>query len=517
MNALNFARCLLPVSCLLFTGCFERGGAKAHRDAGAPVATIDAAPAVRAEPAGPADPAASIAIALEAEPATLDPVAGADQVTQRIVMGDVYEALLAPGPTLADPPVAGLADEWTVSSDGRTWRFHLRAAKFHDGHALGTEDVIATFEGVATGQSWLAGDLADLEIARTVEPGVVELVFGAARIERAIAFARTPVLRDGHADARLPVGTGPLQLVEWRTGEAIELARFDDYWGAPAGAAHVTYRIAADRAQALRMLEAGDVDLAVQVPVDEATRFAAAHRGIGRFGYRLPAYITAILNARRIPDVNVRRALAALLDREGVARLLGSQTIAGPFPCAVPCTAYPDGTPRFDRAAAEQLLGSARPALEVLVPQGSTTMARVADIWASDARGLVTLTVTQVPYADLLTRLSRGEVDIALTSMSTSADLDLTSRLSSKAPAEDAWSGIHDAELDRLLDAVATERDAAKRGELRRALHGRILELAPMIFIAADVRQGLARADIGGIAGAREGGPPRAAGLWRSR
>lgn len=505
-------------------GCFERGHARG-RDAGVAVdaaAKIDAA-VVRAEPAGPSDPDATITLALEAEPASLDPLLGADQVTQRIVMGDVYEPLLAPGAALADPPGPGLAESWTESPDHRTWTLHLRAATWHDGAAFTAADVAATLAAIPAHGSWLAGELDDLEGVDVLGDHDVRLRFAAARFDRDVTLTHVPILPasalrglapGGLADApiaRAPIGTGPLRVTAWRAGDRIELARFDDR----ARAAKVIYRVVADRAEALRLLDAGEVDVAVQVPVDEAARFAAAHPAIGRFGYRLPAYTAAVLNTRRpaLATPAARRALTALLDRDGVAKLLGSRAITGPFPDGDPAVA---AIP-FDRALATSLLDGAHPAVEVLVPQGSTTMARVADIWASDARGVADLTIVQVPFADLLPRLARGEFDVALMSMSTGPELDLSSRLSSKAPPEDAWCGLADPELDALLDDVRTEPDATRRLAIRHALHRRLAALAPMIFIAADIRQGLARADIGGIAGAREGAPPPASRLWRSR
>jgi len=517
-------------------GCFERGSAPRHRDA---AVARDAgvgidAPLMRAEPTGPRDPDATITIALEAEPASLDPLLGADHVTQRVVMGDVYEALLRPGAALADRPVAGLAASWTLHDGGREWRIVLRDARWHDGHALTSRDVQATFEAVRAQGSWLAGDLADLEAVELVAAREVRLRWRTVRVDRDTVLARIPILpataladvdltKPGalaaSALARAPIGTGPLRVTEWRAGDRIELARWDGYHGAPAGAARVIYRVVADRAEALRLLEAGDVDVAVQVPVDEATRFAAAHPAIGRFGYRLPAYVAAVLNTRRrgLATPEARRALTALLDRDGVARLLGSHAITGPFPDSDPGFDRTIAPIPFDRALAQRLLAGARPTLEILVPQGSTSMARVADIWASDARGVIALSVLQVPYAELLTRMSRGDFDIALTSMTTGPELDLSARLSSTAPPEDAWCGLSDPELDRLLAAVTAEPSADVRAELRRALHRRIADLAPLVFISADIRQGLARASIGGIASAPEGTPPAASALWRAR
>jgi peptide/nickel transport system substrate-binding protein len=515
-------RALLVLLLLGHAACFERGRGRPADDAGAAAAIREAAPAAPAsahvEPAGPADPDATIGVALEVEPATLDPLRGAEQVTQRIARGGLFEGLLAPGPRLGDPPRPELAARWTVDDGGRRWTFTLVPARWHDGAPVTAADVAATLEAART--SWLGGALDDLAGIDTPAPDTVVVRFTGARADRRALFEVLPILPGGQVDGARPIGSGPLRFVRWTRGQAIELARADGYHGAPAGAARVIHRVAADRAHALRMLAAGEVDVVVQVPADEAARFAGAHRDAGTFGYRMPAFLAAVFNARRpaLAEVDARRALTALLDRPGLAaRLFASPPLTGPFPAGAPGH-DPTVTPvPFDRALAARLLGGARLRVEVLVPQGSPTMARIADVWAADARGVAELVVVATPFGELVGRLASGDFDVALTSLTTGAEHDFWSRLSSRAPRQEAWTGLADAELDRLLDAVRGELDDGRRAGLRRALHRRIAELAPLAFIAPDVRAGLARRDVGGLAGAPEGGPPAAARLWRSR
>ena len=461
------------------------------------------------EPKGPADPDATITIALEAEPAALDVLAGADAITQRVLMGDVYEGLVCPGATLGAAPVPCLADRWEEEG-GTRFTFHLREARWHDGEPVRAADVAATIAAIRETGSWLAGELDGLEAVETPAEDTVVLTFGEPRRGRLASLARIPIV-----SGRGTIGTGPLKVAAWQRGDRIVLERWAGYWGEPAGAARVVYRIV-ERAHALRMVGSGEIDVAVQVPVDDAVRAARQHRGAGTFRYRLPAYLAAIYNARApgLATPEARRGVTALLDREGIAkRVLHAPAITGPFPESDPGHDPSVEPVRFDRAVAEQLLGGARPRLEILVPQGSATMARVADIWAADARGVADLVVVTLPFGDLLARLASGDFAIALMSMSTGPDLDLTSRLASTAPADDAWSGLADPELDRLLAEARRTGDP----EVRRALHRRIDALQPMAFLAADVRLGLARRDIGGIAGAPEGAPPRASRLWRAR
>jgi len=497
---------------LALAGCFERGHARAREDAGTAVVR-DAAPGALEDvhahvaPAGEPVRGATIAIALEAEPASLDPLVAADAISQR-VLADVVEGLVCPAPRLGGAPQPCLATRWEESGDGRVWTFRLRAGTWHDGTAIDSADVVASLARARDG--WLAGDVDDLQRVEPVGRDQVRLTFSVARGDRLVRLSHVPILPGGKVPkSGLPAGSGPLRLVAWRKGDAIELARGDG--------GRVIYKIGADRAHALRMLASGEVDVVVQVPADEAIGFAAAHPEVGTFAYRMPAYLAAIFDARRpaLASPEARRALTALLDRTGIAaRLLRTHAITGPFPEDDPGYDASIAPVPFDRALAARLLAGARPHLQVLVPQGSTTMAKVADIWASDARGVADLEVVTLPFADLLARLAAGDFDVALMSMSTAADVDLTSLLASTAPRDEAWCGLADPEIDRLLAAARDARTAAAGAEVRRALHRRIAELAPMAFIAPDVRLGLARTEVGGV-DAAEQTMPHAAGLWK--
>lgn len=507
---------------LLLAACFERGGSKRKvvddarlADAAGAAATAEATDTgwlVR-EADGPVDDDATITVALEAEPASLDPFVSADLASAR-VLGDVYEGLVCAAPGQVPRPC--LAERYEASFDEHTWHFWLRTGvHFHDGGYVSAADVVASFNAPGRGASAtgpLAGVLDDLVAVTAIAPDEVELTFSGTRGTRLRDLSMVPIapaarIRDRSLAAK-PVGTGPLQFVAWRRGQDIELARNDDYWGPGARAAHVKLRVVADRAEAIRLAAAGDVDVVLQVPIPDA--IAAAHDGVARFRYEQPAFLAAVYNARRktLASPAVRRALTALMDRPGIARTIlgGARVPSGPWPPGSP-EADPEVLPvPFDRGLAEKLLGTARPVVELLVPQGSTSSARIADIWAADARGLATINVVSVPFADLLGRLASGDFDVAITSMSGGPDVDLWSRLASDAPPSEAWCGLHDASLDQLLDLHRGMLEPKMRTDAARAVHRRIDELQPMAFIAVDTRAGLARGGIGGVA---RGAPPQ--------
>ncbi|HUH02450.1 MAG TPA: ABC transporter substrate-binding protein [Kofleriaceae bacterium] len=524
-------------SLVFSAGCFERGGQVKGEpdDAAPPIAAVARLPEVQ-DPDGAPDREATIRVRLEAEPAHLNPLIGGDAVALRVALGDVYEGLLCRATPTAMPVVC-LA-EWVRESDGGTVvRARLRdGVRFHDGAPLTIGDAVFSFELVRGGGGalgWLTAAFDDLREVRGLADGLLELRFAGPRPGRQELLAQVPILprhvfgADAAAGTmlaapanRAPVGTGPLRFVRWTSGQSIALDRWDGYWGESARAAHIEYRVVPSRARALLELGAGRLDVAVQLPVDEALDAAERLPRVRAFGYELPAYLAAVHDQRNpvLADVRVRRALGLLLDRPGIARRLFrgyAQPIAGPF---LPDLPGADLAPLpYDRAAAAALLaetGLARPRLVVLTPAGSRTMGRIADIWASDARPFVNLVIETVPYADLLARVRAGRFDIALLAFTTAREPDLYSRFHSAEIGGENYGALRDDAIDRLLEAFRAEADPARRAALQAELGARLAELQPYTFIAGDTRLGLARADIGGLA---EGGGLAARKLWRAR
>jgi peptide/nickel transport system substrate-binding protein len=503
----------------LAAACFERG----PREAPAPVgASAAVAPTDRgwrtAEPPGTPAPEATLRVALEAEPASLDPFASLDGASRR-VLSLVVEGLVCLEPGGAVTPC--VAARWEVGDDGRRLRFTLDPRRrFSDGRPVTPADVVASLEasrgrGHAPGP--LAGVLDDATAIAATPDGAVVVEVAAARPERLHDLALVPIVPadalGAPALATAPIGTGPYAVAAWERGTRVELRRVEG--AARAGASERLHFVpVADRADALRRLAAGQLEVALQVPIAEAVAATAAHPGLARLRYREPAMLVAVYNCRRpaLASPASRRALTATLDRPGLARAVlgGAELVTGPWlpddPAYDPTVIAPAFAPGGGRGGAP---------LTVLVPAGSTVSARLADIWAADAAGRFDLTITAVPFAELLARLAAGDFDVAITSLSAGPEVDPASRLSSDAPADAAWPGLRDSALDALFVARRAAADAATRAALGRQIHRRVAELAPMAFIAVDTRAAVIAADVGG---AVDRGPtPSLWRLWRAR
>lgn len=81
-----------------------------------------------------------ITLGFTLEPTSLDVSGTAGQSIPQVLLDNVYEGLVR---VTDDGSITeALAEEYAVSDDGLTYTFTLREARFHDGTALGADDVV---------------------------------------------------------------------------------------------------------------------------------------------------------------------------------------------------------------------------------------------------------------------------------------------------------------------------------------------------------------------------------------
>jgi peptide/nickel transport system substrate-binding protein len=168
-----------------------------------------------------------------------------------------------------------LAESFAISEDGLTYTFNLRqGVRYHNGEPFSGDDFVAAWElsrdtdfGTLNTLGWQkvreakAPDATTL-IVTTTEPYAPFLSTVATMYlcPRAALAEGVDSFRQVFATA--PIGTGPFRVTGWQPGAAIELGRWDDYWGEPARLDGIRYRILPDVDALLAALAAGDVDLA---------------------------------------------------------------------------------------------------------------------------------------------------------------------------------------------------------------------------------------------------------------
>ncbi|WP_422012890.1 ABC transporter substrate-binding protein [Roseateles sp.] len=269
--------------------------------------------------------AGTLRVALQLEPPLLDPTVGAAAPIGEVVYGNVFEGLV----TLAEDGSAQprLAERWQVSPDGLALTLHLRTGvHFHDGTPF--DAGVAKFtldraraEGSGNPQRSLLAPIARID-APDAQTLVLHLQRRAGGLLQSLGSAAFVMVAPGTVatNPTAPNGTGPWRFVRWQRGNAIELARFDGYWGEKARLDTLRYRFIADPSAAYAAVMAGDVDLFANFPAPEHLAQIRADRRFELSVGLSEGETLLSINHRRAPlgQLAVRRAIAAAIDRQAL-------------------------------------------------------------------------------------------------------------------------------------------------------------------------------------------------------
>ncbi|GAB2503372.1 peptide ABC transporter substrate-binding protein [Lysobacter humi (ex Lee et al. 2017)] len=306
------------------------------------------------------------------EPSTLD-AHKCQEVACGNVLRDLYEGLVTED--ARGRIVPGMATHWSMSSDGRTWTFHLREGlRWSDGTALDAPQIVASFQrAFAPATAAPFGELFDALAGATdvqagrapparlgvAAPDARTVVFRLTRaadlpalLTLPIAFpVHLPSVRRFGAEHTRPgrlVGNGAYRLIAWTPQANLLVERNPLFHGARGVAIErVRFHVTEDAAAELQRFAAGDLHITEVVPPQPLDRLRA------RFGtqLRLSPYLGAFwlgLNttqpplrdggcvavARRAPPDSptphrascidrghaLRRALALAVDRDVLVR-----------------------------------------------------------------------------------------------------------------------------------------------------------------------------------------------------
>ena len=177
-----------------------------------------------------------------------------------------------------------LAKSWDYDAATCTYTFHLEeGVKWHDGENFTAEDVKFTIEAIMDPEngSENAPNYEDVEAITVLDAHTVAFRLtapNAAFLDYMTMAILPKHLLEGEdmqssSFFRNPVGTGPYRLESWDEGQAIILARNEDYFRGPAKIERIIFKIVPDdNAQAMQM-KTGELDLALLTPKD-AENFA---------------------------------------------------------------------------------------------------------------------------------------------------------------------------------------------------------------------------------------------------
>lgn len=322
------------------------------------------------------------------EPEYLDPGMVSGKYESNIVR-NVFEGLVAHNAKDASPEPAG-AERWTVSADGLVYTFFLRkAAQWTDGKPVTAHDYVYSWERVLNpktgsryafalyhfknGQAYNTGKITDPQQLgfRAIDDYTLEVtldhpapyIIGFLCYPSFFPAPKWAIEKHG-PKWTLPeniVSNGPFMVTKWVPHQEILAVKNPTYWNvASMTLAGVRYLPVEDKETALKMYEAGELDILSELPVPKIPSLKAH-----------PDYVAAVwnnidylkVNVTKPPfnDVRVRQALSMAIDRDTLVNKY-MQGISRPSTSYVP-TGMKDYEPAtgwgFDPVRAKALFAEA--------------------------------------------------------------------------------------------------------------------------------------------------------------
>jgi peptide/nickel transport system substrate-binding protein len=391
-----------------------------------------------------------------------------------------------------------------VSDDGLLYTFHLRETGFHDGAPCTADDVVYSLNRTATDPAAFFGFLhsavTSFEVAdpATVTaqlkapwaPFLADLAFfGASILPKAAHEARQESLFEA------PIGTGPFVFASRERGVDVVLRKNPNYWdvGKPY-LDEVRFLTVLDADERLRLLRAGEVDVAFDVPY-AALPDLRADPSVVVVEDRLAREDYAIINTSRPPfaDKALRQAMNYAVDKDAIIRdvLGGAAELMTTYLPRMP--GHDDAAPGypFDRERAKALAAASAGKdgfdAEVLLVAGDPVYAAVADRIVADLANIGgRITVTEVARDTWGNRVPSGDFDLTISAWTTDIlDPEETTGIMAigAGPLASNAGFYDDPRIDAFAQQASTTNDPAERMAAYAQIQAIQADAAPYIFL----------------------------------
>ena len=283
------------------------------------------------------------------KPSTLDPAEAYELMASNFLFSTTEQLVrLKPG---TDELEGGIAESWEISDDATEFTFKLReGVKFHDGSDLTSEDVKYSLErsrdiNHPDGAAFLVAPITKID---TPDDYTVKITIADPNVTfiKSLAYTVGSIIPSDsdtypakpgkllgkageppsgeQADKFITkdqiVGSGPYQLTDYSPDTGGTLEAFPDYWGEAPVTPTVKVQFFESAAQMTNALKNGEIDLNINDlgPAERAsleqTEGVTVEAGEGG---RI-RYIIIDTEKKPFDDVNVRRAMAASIDRQKI-------------------------------------------------------------------------------------------------------------------------------------------------------------------------------------------------------
>ena len=320
---------------------------------------------------------------------TLDPAIGYDWQNWSMIKS-LFDGLMdyEPGTSTLRKD---LAEDYTISDDGKTFTFKLRkGVKFHNGREMTAEDVKysldrvtnpatqspgAGFFGSIKGFDKMAdGSAKSLEGVTVVDPYTIKFeltrpdatFLHVMAINFSFVVPKEEVEKWGADFGKHPVGTGAFKLGEWTLGQKLVFERNKDYWNAGLPKLdQITFEVGQEPVVALLRLQKGEVDVAGDgIPPAkflEVKNDPTYAKLIVEGGQLHTGYVTMKTTMNPFDNVKVRQAVNMAINKDRIIRIINGRAVPAnqPLPPTMPGFAKDYEGYKYDVEGAKRLLAEA--------------------------------------------------------------------------------------------------------------------------------------------------------------
>src|SRR5690625_425891 len=469
--------------------------------------------------------AQTLVVAQGTDAVTLDPHDATDSPSATVT-SHIYETLFDLTPE--GEIVPALATGYETAEDGLSITLTLRDdVTFHDGTPL-TADIVKgsldrfldpelaftfrflldTIDEVSVVDDYTV----ELHLSNQFAPLMAHLTHSSTAIVLPAA-----VEQYGEEFNANPVGTGPFSFVSWQRNEAIELARFDGYWGDVAQIEGVRFVTVPENSTRMAMVESGEAHVAVRVPPQDIARLNAnPDVNVENVSSLRTIFIYFNTALEPFTDPRVRQAVNYAVNNQDLADfVLGGAVRVSDAPISPGISGYtPVGDYDYDPERARELLAEAG------FPDGfSTTLYSpsgryLQDIQTSEAiQGMlaevgINASIETLEWSAYLEKINapveENDVPMAMLGWGTvtgDADYGLFPLLHTDhwVPAGSNRAFYSNPEVDALLSEARVNPDTEARLEMYEEAMQLIWQDAPWLFLHSETQLVAVREGVNGL------------------
>lgn len=432
----------------------------------------------------------TLTVATSGEPQTLDPYAHSNQIGF-VPTSVVFETLVKVDDN--GEYIPWLATEWNWDDD-LTLSMTLRDdVYFHNGEKMTSEDVAYSLNYAATSSfSSTLFNSIDTENIETPDEThvVIHLLSPNAAFMPALATHRGAIISKKAFEemgaeqfGRNPIGTGPMEFVQWVTGDRLEFKINENYWGNKIAYDNLIVRFITEASSRAIELESGGVDVAMELASSDWSRIEENPNTQLITGESLTTTFLVLNNSiAPLDDMRVREALAYGTNMEALVATVwqGSAVPATNFYAASLLGHKAMWPHEYDVEKAKSLLAEAGYAdgltLKYFLYDNAVNTA-VAEVLQNMWKEIgITLDLQVVDVATFTSYNNNGEITMA--HMSTTAAIPDPSAALVIWPTSRTISLRHnDTKVDEYLESAKATYDETERaaiyGELQEYLYSK--------------------------------------------